>query len=149
MSTWWLVDQSRASRGSTTLEFAVLAPGLLLLIGVVIVAGRLTLAQGAVEVAARNGARQASIARSATDARTQAEAMVTSMITQQGLGCSPSRVAVDTAGFEVPVGEPAQVSVTVSCTVALSDVGLPMAPGSKELTASFSEPLDSFRSRTG
>jgi hypothetical protein len=57
-------------------------------------------------------------------------------------------VTVDTTGFSVPVGEPAQVSATVTCAVRLSDLtAVPGMPGSRALTATFTSPLDPYRAR--
>ena len=55
---------------------------------------------------------------------------------------------MDTTGFSVPVGEPAQVSATVTCAVRLSDLtAVPGMPGSRALTATFTSPLDPYRAR--
>ena len=50
--------------GNAALELVILAPVVLLLISFVIAAGRTSIAQGSVQAAARDAARQASIARS-------------------------------------------------------------------------------------
>jgi len=67
-------------------------------------------------------------------------------LSQDGLDCSPA-VTVNTAGFGVPVGQPAQVSATVTCTVPLGDLIVPGMPGSRTLRAFFTSPLDPFRAR--
>ena len=54
-----------SDRGSATIEMAVLAPALLALLGLVILAGRISAAGSAVEQAAASAARAASIARDA------------------------------------------------------------------------------------
>lgn len=48
--------------GNAALELVILAPVLLALLGLVIAAGRTSIAQGSVDAAARDAARQASIA---------------------------------------------------------------------------------------
>ena len=68
-------------------------------------------------------------------------------LAHQGLRCASLTVSVDTTGFAVPVGSPAQVSTRVTCVVALSDIGVPGMPGSKTLRAQFASPLDRFRER--
>jgi hypothetical protein len=56
--------------GNVTLEAVVLTPALLMFIALIIAAGRVTLAGGSIEAAARDAARQASIARDpVTDGR--------------------------------------------------------------------------------
>ncbi len=59
------VRERGTDRGSATIELAVLAPALLALLGLVIVAGRISVAGSAVEQAAASAARAASIARDA------------------------------------------------------------------------------------
>ena len=47
-------------------------------------------------------------------------------------------------------GVPATVTVTVSCTVSFADLrapGLPGVPAGKAVTARFTSPLDTYRSR--
>jgi Flp pilus assembly protein TadG len=135
------------SAGNAALELVILAPVLLLLVSLVIAAGRTSLAQGSVSAAARDAARQASISRTAGQARISARAGALGELAQQGLHCAPASVRVDLAGFAVPIGLPATVSVTVTCQVKLADLLLPGVPGSKVLRAKFVSPLDPYRGR--
>jgi Flp pilus assembly protein TadG len=143
-------SQSRLlfDRGSATLEAAIIVPGLLILIGLVIAGGRIAVAGQAVEEAARDAARQASIARSATNAHTSAVAAAGATLDRQGLQCARLDVAIDTSGFRVPAGQPAAVSATVTCVVRLSDVAVPGMPGSRSMNAVFTSALDQFRERS-
>jgi Flp pilus assembly protein TadG len=134
-------------RGSASLELAILGPALLLLLGLVIAAGRIAVSGGAIEAAARDAARQASIARDPASAATSARAAAVDTLTEQDLRCTSLTVRVDTSGFRAPLGAPAQVSARVSCVVALSDLAVPGMPGTKTLHASFASPLDSYRER--
>jgi Flp pilus assembly protein TadG len=134
-------------RGSAAIEAAVLAPVLLVLIGVAIVGGRIQIAGGAIEGAAHDAARAASIARTAAEAQASARAAAGATLNQGGLHCVSLTVTVDTAGFAVPVGEPAVVSATVTCVVDFSDLVADGLPGSKSLTATFVSALDTFRTR--
>src|SRR5215469_2535527 len=135
-----------ADAGNAPLELVILAPIIVFLIGFVIAAGRTTIAQGSVAAAARDAARQASIALSASQARQVAESTARAALSGDGLRCKPS-VTVNLAGFSVPPGRPAHVSATVTCTVRLSDLLVPGVPGSRTLRATFTSPLDPFRSR--
>jgi Flp pilus assembly protein TadG len=118
---------------------------MVLLLGVA--AGRVTVATAAVEAAARDAARQASITRSATEARAAATASAMASLHSQGQRCGSVHVGVDTSGFGRPVGSPATVSADVSCTVPLSDLGLPGLPGSVVKRSRFTSPLDPYRGR--
>ncbi|MDF5759052.1 TadE/TadG family type IV pilus assembly protein [Spongiactinospora sp. TRM90649] len=133
-------------RGSMALEAAIIAPALAALLLMIIGLGRITLANGAIDAAARDAARQASIARDSAGARSAALASAHAALAREGLSCSPS-VTVDTAGFSAPVGTRADVVAHVSCQVDLSDITLPGVPGSKRLTSSFTSPIDPFRAR--
>jgi Flp pilus assembly protein TadG len=133
--------------GSATLELVVWAPGLLLLLGLLVVAGRVTTAQGAVEQAAVDAARTASVARTPGEARSDADTTAGVTLSGSALHCTTLTVAVDTRGFAVPVGQPATVTATVSCPVRLADLALPGLPGSRTVTARASSPLDTFRER--
>lgn len=150
MRCWrrWRRDSKAGDReaGDAALELIIIAPVLLAIIGLVIAAGRTSVAQGSVDAAARDAARQASIARSPADALTGAKLSAEAALSQDGLNCDPV-VNVDTSGFGAPLGQPANVSATVSCTVPLSDLVVPGLPGSKTLTYTFTSPLDPYRGR--
>jgi Flp pilus assembly protein TadG len=136
-----------ADDGNAALELVVLAPVLLCLFGLVIAAGRTSVAQGAVDAAARDAARQASIALTPVAAQAAGEASARAALREDGLDCAPD-VVIDTRQFlSVPVGQPATVSATVTCTVALANLVLPGLPGTARLRASFTSPVDIYRSR--
>lgn len=144
--TW--TGRTGKDTGSVTLELAVLAPALLMLIGLLVVAGRVVLAGGAVEQAAAASARQASISRTALQARTSAEDTARQTLAQQGLQCTTVNVSVDASGFAAPVGTPAQVRATVTCAVDLSDLAIPGLPGTRTVTKTAVSPLDTYRERS-
>jgi Flp pilus assembly protein TadG len=139
--------RGRGDRGAVTLEFVVLAPVLLALIALLIVAGRVAIASNSVEAAADEAARSASISRTAAGARSAAQDGARRSLAQQDLRCSSVRVEVDTSGFGVAVGLPAQVRATVTCDVELGDLAVPGFPGSRTVTATAVSPLDTYRER--
>jgi len=141
-------DQRSNDRGSAAIEAAVLAPPLLALIALAIVGGRLQVAGGAIEAAAHDAARAASISRTAADAQTNAHNAASATLTQQGLHCASLTVTVNTTGFAVPVGQPATVSASVTCVVDLSDLVADGVPGTRTITSTFVSALDSFRARS-
>jgi Flp pilus assembly protein TadG len=132
--------------GNAALELVILAPVLLILIGLIIAAGRTSVAQGSLYAAARDAARQASITRSPAAALQAAQLSAQAALSQDGLDCTPL-VTVATGGFSAPLGQPAAVSATVTCRVPLADLLVPGMPGSKFLSASFTSPLDPYRGR--
>ena len=134
-------------RGSATLELVVLAPALLLVVSLVVFAGRVTVTGASVEHAASAAAREASLARSAASARTAAAASARAALDGRGVTCASISVTTTTAGFAVRVGRYATVMTTVSCTVSMADLAMPGIPGSRTLTSSAVSPLDTYRSR--
>jgi Flp pilus assembly protein TadG len=138
----------RDERGSAAIEAAILAPPLLLLLGAAIIGGRIQIASGAVEAAAHDAARAASISRTATEARGHAVAAADATLSQHGLHCASLTVVPHLGGFAVPVGQPATVGVTVTCVVDFSDLLADGLPGSKTLTVTFVSALDTFRTRS-
>lgn len=149
MKTWCARRGDEGDRGSVTLELAVLAPVLLIFLGLIVAGGRVQLAGGSVETAAADAARQASIARTPAAAEAAALASARATLAGEGLSCAALSVSVDVAGFAAPLGQPAQVRADVACTVSLSDVAVPGMPGSHRMSATATSPLDPYRGRAG
>ncbi len=135
-------------RGSAAIEVAILMPLLVAMFTTAVVFGRTANVLSAVEAAAYDAARTASIARDATTARERAHTTVWESLADQGVGCLDGPlVTVDTDGFDTPVGTPASVTVTVTCRVTFSDIDLLGVPDDKYVTASFVSPIDQYRTR--
>lgn len=134
-------------RGSATIELAILAPALLMLLGLVIVAGRIAAAGSAVEQAAAAAARAATLARDARGAQAEADRIARASLDQQGITCDPLVSTIDTGGFGVAVGQPASVSVHVRCDLPLADLAVPGMTGTRRVAAEAASPLDSYRGR--
>lgn len=140
----------RGQRGSVSIELAILTPGLLLVASLAWVVGRMEFAAAAVDHAAYTSARTASLARDDATAQLWATTSAQSTLARQELHCtSPPSITVDTSGFDEPVGEPAIVTVTISCVVDFADIALPGMPTSQLVASTYSSPLDQYRSRAG
>ena len=137
----------RREDGSVTLELAILTPALLMLLGLVVVAGRIEVASAAVDQASAAAAREASLARTPSAARAAATRSATANLAAQNLHCTDVRVTVDTAGFAVPVGTPAQVTARVTCTLSTGDLSVPGMPGTRTITSTSQSSLDTYRGR--
>jgi Flp pilus assembly protein TadG len=133
--------------GSAALETAILAPPMLVFLFMAIFAMRFEVAAGAVESAAHDAARAASISRTAAAAHAAATTTAYSSLDRQGLRCSSLSLTVNTSEFSRPVGTPANVYVSIECVVALGDIAAPGIPGSRTVTATFVSPLDRYRGR--
>ncbi len=139
-------------RGSATLEMAILAPVMLLLISFMVLAGRVAVAGNTVTTVAGNAAREASLARSAGAASAAAASSARAALAAQSIQCqNGGTVAVDASGFGAAArGVPGQVVVvTVDCVVPVSDLGLPAMPGTRTLSDRAVSPIDPNRSTGG
>jgi Flp pilus assembly protein TadG len=139
-------------RGSVTLEAAILAPALLLIVALIILGGRIAMANQAVDQAAWDAVRAASIERTAGAATTSAAAAGHASLVNQGVGClGGPAVSVDTSGFAIPVASEqlSQTTVSVICLVSFTDlVGLGLhVPGTITFTATVQSAVDRYRGR--
>ena len=134
-------------QGSVSVELALLAPALLLLLSFAVVAGRTQVAEGAVAEAARAAAREASLARDDVTAAALAGAQADRTLAAQDLRCQSTSVDIDTTGFQAPPGQPGDVTVSVTCVVGMADLLAPGLPGSVTVEASFTSPVDAYRER--
>ena len=139
--------RSVGERGSAVVEVVLLAPVLGMLLALLVVGGRLAMAEIAVQASASEAARTASLARAVGEAGNSAHAAAVSGLQAQKVNCLDVTVQVDTGGFAAPVGTPASVAATVTCRVNLAGL-LPAVPGSIVLSSTSSSPLDTFRERT-
>ena len=133
-------------KGSATLELVVVAPALLSLLLLVVAAGRVAAAEGQVDGAARDAARAASLQRAEGPAKAAAHDAAAASLTANHVTCRSMTVRV-AGSFRTPAGSPAAVQVTVGCSVALGDIGLPGLPGVKMLSADYTAVLDTYRGR--
>ncbi|WP_320067473.1 TadE/TadG family type IV pilus assembly protein [Micromonospora sp. RTGN7] len=152
----------RPERGSVAIEVAVLAPAFIGLIVLAGVAGRTAIAQESVQSAAHDAARAASISRDADTARRQALSAARSQLDWQQANCAGQPAltfsgSVDgaTASFDEAFasdpGKAAAVTVRVDCTVSFTDIDLsllPAMPATRTISATFTSPLDRYRSRS-
>jgi Flp pilus assembly protein TadG len=140
-------SRRRGESGSATLELVVWAPALLLVMSVVLLAGRVAQAHQTVEVAAAEAARSASSADTLGTARSSAREAADRALASSGLRCGATTVTVDTGEWNRLPGVMAKVGVTVSCRVALADLAVPGLPGGRQVSASATSILDTFRVR--
>ena len=139
------MTRTRTERGAASVELAVIAPALLLLVALMAFGGRVATADIAVGRVAATAARDASLQRTPTAARAAATTTARSLLGAQGLHCSTATVVVDTTGFTVPAG-PGTVSVRLRCVVSVADLGFTALPGSRTVAAAATSPVDPFRS---
>lgn len=131
----------RTEAGSLAVEMAMVAPGLLLIFGLIFAYGRAAQVNGTLESGTRDAARSATVARSYDDALERANAVLLDAMKDAPQSCQNS-LDLKITGDYLP-GEP--VTVTTRCTYDLSDLGLPGAPGTITAESSFTSMLDPYR----
>lgn len=133
--------------GTVTTEVAVYVPVAVMVAGLLWAFGATYTADSAVLHAAINAARQASLARTATQAQRDATAVAHQVLDEHNLHCHTITITLDLSGFAVPVGQPAHVAVDVDCQISLADLYVPGLPGQKTLHDHEVSPLDTYRAR--
>ena len=131
----------RGEHGTVAVETAVVAPVLLVLMMLVVYAGRASQADADVRAAATHAARAASVAADATAAVAAAEATADLNMATDGVTCQARRVDVDTSAFAAG----GHVTVALACEVANSDIVLLAVPGSRWSVATATQVVDTFR----
>jgi Flp pilus assembly protein TadG len=128
--------------GSMALELALLTPVFFLMLSLVLAYGRFASVTGLTESAARDAARAATKSRSYDEARDRVAAITKSTLSTAPASCS----ATGSGHLESDNFLPGDfVTVVVTCDIDYSDLGLPGAPGSKQITRQFTSPLDPYR----
>jgi Flp pilus assembly protein TadG len=103
--------------------------------------GRYEATRAQVIGAARAAAEAAAVVPSASLAQQAAAAATAPELAGNGVSCTATGVNADTHDF-VAGGD---VSVTVTCTVDLSDLGVPGLPGEATVSVTQVAPIDPFR----
>ncbi len=128
-------------RGSAAVELVVLVPVLVLLMGFVILVGRLATVQQDVTSASRDAARAASARGPGGDPVGEATRVATQTLAGRNVTCASLGVDVDVSQL-TPGG---QVSVTVRCDVGYSDLlGLGMGASTRSVAATSVAVVDTY-----
>jgi Flp pilus assembly protein TadG len=136
-------------RGSMSVELVVIAPALVLLLLLVGAGGRWVESHGAIDGAARDAARAASLARTPGDAVTLAQQTADADLTTSGW-CDPGTTNVGVTGFPASAEasvQGADVTVTVTCNVNMSPFTMLGFNAASPVTGTAVAPLDPFMCR--
>ncbi|MGW2766105.1 TadE/TadG family type IV pilus assembly protein [Streptomyces sp. NPDC001275] len=136
-----------SDEGSAAIEAAIVLPTLIMFLCLAIAGGRIVTSGVKIDSAAEDAAREASIHRTAAAAQSAARSAAAESLDDQGIKCASTSVNINTGGLSVPVGQVGTVTVTVICTVNLSDLLLPGVPGAKTLTSTATSVVDQYRQR--
>lgn len=130
-----------------SVELAVIAPGLILLLLLVAAGGRVVEVQGHIDGAARDAARAASLAQSPGQASQLAQQAALADLDSSSW-CTGGSVQAQVAGFPggaIPEGT--DVTVTVQCSIDMSPFKLLGFGQTMQFTGSAIAPLDTFTCR--
>lgn len=129
------------------LETVILAPAMVAFVALIVFGAQVSLAQQAVQVAANDAARSASIERTQGAAQASSHRSATASLTSQDVDCTNVRVNVDASGFATALGESATVGASVTCTVSMGSLSMLGIPGHMDISREASSPIDSYRER--
>lgn len=130
--------------GTVAVETAVIAPVLLILLLLVVYAGRAARIDGEVRTAAGHAARAASIAADPTSAEHAARTTVETNLADAQVVCTDLQVTTDTDSWTAG----GHVQVDVGCLVSNTDIALLLVPGTRWSHATAVQPIDRHRGGT-
>jgi Flp pilus assembly protein TadG len=134
-------------RGSASIELVILGPAFMLLLGLLVMGGRLAIANQTMQSAASAAARSVTIERGG-DSEERGREAAARVLDEQGTQCTQLDVALDLTGKDTDPGVVGQsVTATVTCKVDLSGLGLPGIDGARTVEASAKSPVDTYRER--
>jgi Flp pilus assembly protein TadG len=131
-------------RGSVAVETAVIAPALVLLMLLVVYAGRISHLDDSVQRSASEASRAATLAGTPEAAEEAAVDAARANLRTTSTPCNDLAIQVDTTDFR-PGGS---VTAIVRCGASMSDVALLGVPGTRTFIASSTEVIDRFRGGT-
>jgi hypothetical protein len=131
----------RREDGSMTTEVVLLTPVLLVLLGFVVMTGRIGEVDGAVTTPPSRPPAPARSPATPTPPAPPPAPRLRANLDHLGVTCTRLDVAVDTSRFR-PGGD---VTVEVTCTVALGDVAFTGLPGQRTVSARAVEVVDVYR----
>ena len=130
-------------RGSAILTTVILLPVLIAFMELVVLGGRIAGTQADLNAAAREAARQASVAQSRGSAATVIGPVVDTALADKGLQC---QTPTTNLGLFTNFAAGGRVEVTVTCRVQVSDLSLLSLPfGERIFVGAATEPIDTYR----
>lgn len=137
-----LLEGLRGDTGSGPISFPVVVFILIGFLELILIGGNVASTANDVESAARQAARQATLAPDQTAASGLLDAVVDGALADRKHSCTPVTSQITDSTQFVPGG---WVVVSVSCTVALSDLGQVPFPGTLEIERSAIAAIDRYR----
>ena len=133
--------RDRDESGLAAVEAAIAALAIVVLLMLVVFAGRSGELSHGVQTAAAAAARAASLAGSDAGARSAAQQAAAANLDNEGVNCASMGTQTDTTDFAAG----GSVTVTLSCSADFSSLAPIAPPGRRVFTATVTEPVDRFR----
>ena len=130
----------RNEDGTLAVEAALVAPVLLVLMLLVVYAGRAAQTDADVRSAAARAARAASLTGDLAAAETAASDIAVANLATAGIACTTTDIRVTA---DIRAG--GTVAVTVGCEVANTDLAMLAVPGTRWSTATATQVVDTYR----
>jgi hypothetical protein len=136
------MSEVQSDRGGAVVSVLWLFPVMMLFVSLIVAGGRVASTAADVQAAAREAARQATLANSEGVARSVTRPIAMEFLADKGIRCLVPSVPTDIT----PRFEPgAQIEVEVVCVVSIADLGIPGVPGSITVRRSAVEVVDTYR----
>jgi hypothetical protein len=129
-------------RGAAVIEYVMLLPIFVMFIELIVLGGRVAATHADIQSAAREAARQASLASGPGSAAGVIGPTVDTALADKGVACQSHTTRFGAGTNFVPGGT---VEVEVTCVVSFADLDLLSAPGSMRITRSAVEPIELYR----
>jgi len=133
--------------GSVSIEAVLVIPAFLLFLALIAAIGRAASVQEDIHAATVAACRIASQQTTSAAAQLAAENAITTNLGRQGITCDQLDVTIDTTALNQLPGQPGNITVSVGCTIPLSDLSVPGLPGQVTLTDQFSSAIDPYTHR--
>lgn len=129
-------------RGSLSVEFVIVTPMIFIVLALIYAFGRVAEVNGVLDTGTRDAARVATQANSYQQADAAAKQVVRQEVGTGSKKCQDT-LQVTVAGGDAANFRPGRpITVTATCTYALSDLGIPGAPASLTVSSQFTSFLD-------
>jgi Flp pilus assembly protein TadG len=133
---------------SEGISLLIVMPALIGLVFLLVAATRIALAGNSTEIAASSAAHAAVQERSTSQGSAMARTVANSTMALSEFRCSSVNVTVDATRATRTLGVTGYMTVTVKCTVSLSDLSLLPLPGNMTLTRTSTSPTSAYMERT-
>jgi hypothetical protein len=130
-----------------SMEAILIIPAFLLFLALIAAIGRTALIRDDLQAAAVSSSRGVSLQSTAQKGEQVGRQVVHEHLLSTHYSCQRLIIEIDATALNLPAGRHGEVSVTLTCSVPLGDLGVPGLPGFVTLKESFTTPIDPYTLR--